>query len=130
MPPAHALLESLTASEIAGKVVEQRIIHLKDACAFINETISTHKDPKVFRCIVDWAIQSCEVEPVQMAKAFEVSTGTVSRWRTGKNAPHPRERPRIVDWTKERIRNRISELERELASPDDGKSQSKRAAAA
>lgn len=105
--------ETLAAAEIPVKVAELRIVHLKDACAFINETISTHKDQSAFRSIVDWAIQSCEIEPVELAKAFEVSSGTVSRWRTGKNAPHPRERPRIIAWLKSRIDDRIRELESE-----------------
>ena len=105
------------AAEVPVKVAQCRIMHLKDACAFINDTISTHKDPGAFRSIVDWAIQSCEVEPVQLAQAFEVSTGTVSRWRSGKNAPHPRERPRVIAWIKEKIGERIRELENQSAPP-------------
>jgi hypothetical protein len=117
------------AAAIPVQVVKRRIMHLKDACSFINETISMHKDAAAFQSIVDWAIQSCEIEPVQLAKAFEVSTGTVSRWRAGKNAPHPRERPRVIAWIKEKIGDRIRQLEEELAPPDYSQTQSMRHAA-
>jgi hypothetical protein len=129
-----SLIDTVYPPTVAGaavpvEVVKRRITHLKDACAFINETIMTHKDPAAFQSIVDWAIQSCEIEPVQLAKAFEVSTGTVSRWRAGKNAPHPRERPRVIAWMKEKIGERIRQLEEDIAPPDHSQTQSLRYAA-
>ena len=134
MPPTNTRLETSGAestppSDVPAKVVARRITHLRDACSFINETIASHRDPEAFRSIVDWAIQNCEVEPVQLAKAFEVSTGTVSRWRAGKNAPHPRERPRIIAWMKDWIANRILELQNGLApEPEEARIRVPRAA--
>jgi hypothetical protein len=103
------------ASEVPLKVLKESILHLKDACDFINGTIEDHKDAEAFHSIVDWAVRQCEVEPVALAKAFDSNTGTVSRWRTGKNAPHPRERPRIIAWIKEAIKAHAQDLESELA---------------
>jgi hypothetical protein len=103
--------EALTEEQIPAVIARRRIDHLRDAVAFINETMSFHKDQKTFASLVDWSIRECEIEPVRLAEAFEVSTGTVSRWRRGKNAPHPRERPRVIAWIKDQIAARAGEIE-------------------
>jgi hypothetical protein len=104
------------ADDIDLKVIEKRIRNLQDASAFINDTVEGHKDEFAFRRIVEWAIEDCGIEPVELARAFDSNTGTVSRWRTGKNAPHTRERPRIIAWLKDAINSRADELKAELAN--------------
>jgi hypothetical protein len=105
---------------VPAKVMRRRIYHLRDVCALINETVSQHKDPAAFKSIVDLAIRDCEVEPVSLAQAFEVNTATVSRWRTGKNAPHQRDRPFVVDWLKREISRTADTLAKQLDELESG----------
>jgi hypothetical protein len=107
---------------VPAEVIKRRISHLRDVCALINETTSKHKDAAAFQSIVDLAIRECEVEPISLATAFEVNTGTVSRWRTGKNAPHQRDRPLVIEWLKREISTTADTLAKQLSdleSSDD-----------
>lgn len=112
--PRPVLRPASQVSNTDHKVIQKRISHLRDACAFINDTVEDHKDDKAFHRIVEWAIQDCGIQPVALAEAFDSNTGTVSRWRTGKNAPHPRVRPLIIAWIKDTMIARANELEAEL----------------
>lgn len=107
-------MKTLRAPEIPAELIRWRIARLRDACAFISDTSAHHKDPEVFRSIIDLAIHACEIEPVSLAQAFEVNTATVSRWRTGRNAPHPRERPFVIEKISEQIALNADRLAKEL----------------
>lgn len=56
--------------------------------------------------IISFAVQSGDVTPGELADAFGVNRGTVSRWRRGKNLPHTMARSSIRDWIAERVLKR------------------------
>ncbi len=46
----------------------------------------------------------------EFARGLKVSRPTVSRWRSGKNAPHPLARPGVIKFLRKRTKHQIKKL--------------------
>jgi hypothetical protein len=87
---------------------EQRLIQSdgKGRAAFVkvlSDDPALYKDPKGFAAAVTRAIDNYGVGVDALCSQFEVKGSTVSRWKNGRNSPHPDARRRILLWVKEQV---------------------------
>ena len=61
------------------------------------------QDPELFRDIVSAGVDLLSLPLKALADEFGVSPASITRWRQGKNAPHPTVRKLLYGWMSKRI---------------------------
>ena len=70
--------------------------------ADLTNSVSTDQyDDLTFAKIVQHAITYHGLPSSELADAFGVNKGTISRWSAGKNAPQPFARPVVIKWIRD-----------------------------
>lgn len=72
------------------------------------------QDTEMFHELLQRAMSLLNLGDKDLAHQFNVSRPTVSRWRTGKNAPHPAMRTPIYSWLAKKATKAISSKDRIL----------------
>jgi ribosome-binding protein aMBF1 (putative translation factor) len=67
-------------------------------------------DEETFAKVVEHAISFHGLSMNELADAFGVNKGTVSRWRTGKNAPQPFARPVVLNWIRDWAKSQAARI--------------------
>jgi hypothetical protein len=60
-----------------------------------------------FAAIVAAAVDVYGVAPDRLCDRFAINKSTLSRWKSGKNAPQPFARELVVEWIKGEVRKRL-----------------------
>ena len=70
----------------------------------------------MFAEIVRQAVDVYRIDVDAICSRFNVARTTVSRWKSGRNAPQPFARPVVVEWIGEQARQRAKSLRAELGA--------------
>ncbi len=81
---------------------------------YLRQPIVDLNDAAVFARVVRTALEKHGVEVDAMAARFGINRSTVSRWKSGANAPQPFARATVAEWIEQQVRKRVEALKEEL----------------
>jgi DNA-binding transcriptional regulator YiaG len=89
---------------------DERRIALRRFADLIDSKLIDKNDDDTFGKIVRHAVTYHGLSSGELADAFGVNKGTVSRWSAGKNAPQPFARPVVIVWIRDWVRAEADKL--------------------
>jgi DNA-binding transcriptional regulator YiaG len=90
---------------------QERTIALRRFADLVDSKLIDISDDVTFGKIVQHAVTYHGLSSAELADAFGVNKGTVSRWSAGKNAPQPFARPVVIVWIRDWMRSEADKLE-------------------
>jgi len=89
---------------------DERKIALTRFADLIDSVLIDKTDDVTFGKIVQHAVTYHGLPSGELADAFGVNKGTVSRWSAGKNAPQPFARPVVIVWIRDWVKSEADKL--------------------
>lgn len=106
-------MTNIQSNLIQANLDEDIASSMEKMAALIEQTDEI--DSNAFQIIVDYSTRVYGIEPTLVADRFSVNKGTVSRWASGKSLPHVMARPTIINWIREVLLERASNIRNNIA---------------